>query len=112
MTSDGRKAADAEAAMFRVTVAGDRLTLSAGGEDRKARFRLDPTTSPRAIDVTWLDGAGKGTTVPSIYAVEAGRWRLCVPNPKAGEARGRPAGFTAAAGEGRMLFTLERVKPE
>ena len=50
--------------------------------------------------------------MPGVYALEEGRWRLCVPNAKAGEAVERPKEFTAAAGERRMLFTLERVKPE
>ena len=111
-TAEGRKAQDGEAKMFRIAVKGDRLTLRAGGDARKARFKLDPAKSPRAIDLTWLDGPEKGRTVPGIYAVEKGRWRLCVPNAKKGEAEERPKEFTAAAGERRMLFTLERVKPE
>jgi RNA polymerase sigma-70 factor (ECF subfamily) len=109
VTADGRRAPDGEATMFRVAVAGNKLTLSAGGDDHTARFTLDPTRSPRAIDLTWLDGSEKGRTVRGIYAREGGRLRLCVPNPKAGDGEGRPGGFTAAAGEGRMLFTLEKV---
>ncbi len=111
-TAEGRKTPTAEAKMFRIAVKGDRLTLSAGGEARKARFELDPARSPKAIDLTWLDGPEKGRTVPGIYALEKGRWRLCVPNARTGEAVERPKGFTAAAGERRMLFTLERAKPE
>jgi len=111
-TAEGQKTPTAEAEMFRIAVKGDRLTLSAGGEARKARFVLDPAKSPKAIDLTWLDGPEKGRTVPGVYALEKGRWRLCVPNAKAGEAVQRPKEFTAAAGERRMLFTLERGKPE
>lgn len=111
-TAEGQKTPTAEAKMFRIAVKGDRLTLAAGGEARKARFKLDPARSPKAIDLTWLDGPEKGRTVPGVYALEEGRWRLCVPNAKAGEAVERPKGFTAAAGERRMLFTLERAKPE
>ncbi len=112
-TVDGRRTPTAEARMFRIAVKGDRLTLAAGGEARKASFKLDPARSPKAIDLTWLDGPEKGRRVPGIYELEEmGRWRLCVPNAKAGEAVERPKEFTAAAGERRMLFTLERAKPE
>lgn len=112
VTADGRPAPDGEARMFRIAVAGDRLTFAAGGDDRVARFTLDPARSPRAIDLTWLDGPGKGQVVRGIYSLDRGRLRLCVPNPKTGDAGARPRGFTAAAGEGRMLFTLERGPPK
>ena len=112
VTADGRPVPNAEAGMFRITVTGDRLTLSAGGDDRTARFTLDPARTPRPIDLTWLDGPEKGLTVRGIYSLEGGRLRLCVPNPKTGDVGRRPGGFTAAAGEGRMLFTLERLPPE
>ena len=35
-TAEGQEAPTAEAKMFRIAVKGDRLTLAAGGEDRKA----------------------------------------------------------------------------
>ena len=50
-TAEGQKPPTAEAEMFRIAVKGDRLTLSAGGGDRKARFKLDPAKSPKAIDL-------------------------------------------------------------
>jgi uncharacterized protein (TIGR03067 family) len=110
VTSEGQKTSDTEARMFRIGVKGDVLTLGAGGEDRKARFKIDPAKTPKEIDLTWLDGPGKGSTIPGIYAIEKGRWKLCVPNPRKEEAGDRPKTFTAAAGEGRMLFLLEPAK--
>jgi uncharacterized protein (TIGR03067 family) len=92
----------------RLEVKGDEMTWNSGGTSvRKSRIRLDPSKSPKKIDITALDGPGKGTTYPGIYALEKGQLRLCYSRTK-----DRPKEFKTERGELRDLVILERVKPK
>jgi uncharacterized protein (TIGR03067 family) len=76
---------------------GDKL-LNAGA------VKLDPTKSPKTIEVTFTAGERKGQTVLGIYEIDADAFRVCVARP-GGE---RPAEFSARAGSGRTLVTYRR----
>ncbi len=92
----------------RLEVKGDEMTWNSGGTSvRKSKIRLDPSKSPKEIDITALDGPGKGTTYPGIYSLEKGRLRLCYSHTK-----DRPKEFKTERGDRRELVILERVKPK
>ena len=88
----------------------DELTVksAAGAGERKKTFKLDPTKTPREIDITSLDGQEKDTTAACIYKFEKDRLTICMPYFK--DSTDRPKEFKAGADDGRMLITLERVK--
>jgi uncharacterized protein (TIGR03067 family) len=56
------------------------IWLSGGPVDVKSRIRLDPSKSPKEIDITMLDGPGKGSTAQSeAFASFVERWHdLCL----------------------------------
>jgi uncharacterized protein (TIGR03067 family) len=92
----------------RLSITGDQMTWDSGGTSvRKSRIRLDPSKSPKEIDITALEGPGKGTTYPGIYSLEKGRLRLCYSHTK-----DRPKSFTTERGGLQELIILERVKPK
>ena len=109
---EGKKAPEKTvlAALGKLIVEGDEFTLS-GKNERPAKYkiRLDPTKTPKAIDLTIQEGKHKGTTVAGIYALEKDRLRLCLPfagpDPSA-----RPKDFETKEGDGVMMMTLERAK--
>jgi uncharacterized protein (TIGR03067 family) len=68
--------------------------------------KLDPTSKPKAIDVTFTAGERKGKTVLGIYEIEGDTFRVCVARPGGS----RPAAFSAGAGSGRTLVVYEREK--
>jgi uncharacterized protein (TIGR03067 family) len=68
--------------------------------------KLDPTRSPRTIDVTFTDGERKGQMVLGIYEIEGDALRVCVARP--GDER--PAEFSAKAGSGHILVVYVRQK--
>src|SRR5207249_8039647 len=72
-------------------------------------FRLDPTKSPKAIDMTWLDGHLKGQALAGIYSLEKGQLWLCYA-PLSKDSSNRPAEFKTRKGDGLTLVVLERVK--
>jgi uncharacterized protein (TIGR03067 family) len=77
---------------------GDRV-LGAG------TVKLDPTTKPKSIDVTWTEGEHRGKTGLGIYEIDGDTIRVCCARPGG---RGRPAEFSAEVGSGRILIVLKR----
>ena len=69
-------------------------------------IKLDPTKKPRAIDITFTEGEGKGKTALGIYEIESDTFRVCIARP--GDER--PAEFSAEAGSGRTLVVYKREK--
>ena len=75
------------------------------GATTKLSFRLAPSTSPKGIDVTALDGPWKGQTMRGIYEVADGRLRLCL-RDWAAEVKDRPTAFKA--GLGILVLTFKK----
>ena len=65
-----------------------------------ATVKLDPTTKPKRIDVSFTEGKHKGQTLLGIYEIDSDAFRVCVARP--GDER--PAEFSAKAGSGRTLI--------
>jgi uncharacterized protein (TIGR03067 family) len=72
----------------------------------EATVKLDPTTKPRTIDITFTKGERKGGTLLGIYKIEGDTFRVCCARP----ADGRPAEFSARSGSGRILIVYKREK--
>ena len=104
----GGKAQD-DAKDHLLTFDGDTFTVKRG--DRlllKGTFTLDPSRSPKAIDLTVLDGPQKGKKVIGIYRhVLKERLEVCLTDPGSPDAA-RPKEFVAA-GSGVGLIVLERI---
>ncbi|MCE9528292.1 MAG: TIGR03067 domain-containing protein [Planctomycetales bacterium] len=75
----------------------------------KATVKLDSGKTPKQIDLTGIEGAGKGKTTQGIYKFEKDRLFICLRGPEFAE-KGRPTEFKTEAGSGLGLMTLERVK--
>jgi len=81
----------------------------AGAADRESSFKLDANQSPKAIDITALDGKESGTTWACIYTFDKERFRICMPNFPQADPSKRPKEFQTKDGDGLMLLVLERV---
>jgi uncharacterized protein (TIGR03067 family) len=68
--------------------------------------KLNPTTKPKTIDVTFTAGERKGKTLLGIYEIQDDAFRVCVARP--GDER--PTEFSARAGSGRTLVVYKRDK--
>jgi RNA polymerase sigma-70 factor (ECF subfamily) len=103
---------DADVKALRLVIKDDAMTLPSpvgDGKERKKTFKLDPSKSPKEIDITSLDGQEKDQTAACIYKLDGDRLTICMPyftkDPSV-----RPKEFKAGANDGIMLITLERVK--
>jgi uncharacterized protein (TIGR03067 family) len=101
---DGKKQDEA----FQLSVSGDRVTLTdveRGGEKAKYTLKVDPTKSPKWIDLTTnQDGL---ESIVGIYEVDGDTWRIC--SGEKGTLK-RPKAFSAEAGTEQTLIVLKRIK--
>ena len=103
---------DAEAKTMRFVIKDNGLTVGnteKAGRERKKTFKLDPSKTPKEIDITSLDGQEKDTTAACIYKLEKDRLTICMPYFTKDPSK-RPTEFKSGADDGLMLLTLERVK--
>ena len=82
-------------------------TITIGGQVYfKAKFSIDPTKKPRAIDYTMTEGPTKGKTHLGIYELDGDTVKFCFAAP----GKERPTEFTAPEGSQRTLSVWKREK--
>jgi uncharacterized protein (TIGR03067 family) len=90
-----------------VTLKDGRYTVRQGGKVvGEGASKIDPSTSPKSLDITPGSGPTKGKTVPAIYEVKGDTHRVCI----AGPGKPRPKAFEAKEGSGHTLVTYKRIK--
>lgn len=91
----------------RLRFTADKLVIREGDQKREATFKLDPARKPSTIELVPENGPNKGKKAPGIYQFSGDTLTLCLTLQ---EGKEPPGDFTAKAGSGRVLFTLERLK--
>jgi uncharacterized protein (TIGR03067 family) len=70
-----------------------------------AKFKMDPSKKPKAIDVSYTEGPNAGQTVKAIYKFDGDTFTMCRALTDAGP---RPTEFAAPAGSGKMCIVLKK----
>ncbi len=86
---------------------GDRFVSRGGEFVERGEFHVDPTVTPKTIDITLQDGPGAGSTLLGIYELQGDTYRVCMGLP----GRPRPATFATGEGSGTVLEVLRRDEP-
>jgi uncharacterized protein (TIGR03067 family) len=87
-------------------------TMSVDGDENiqkdyaKFTFKLDPSTSPKAIDMTVTEGNQKDTAIEGIYELKGDDLKMCF--KVAG--KDRPAKFESPEGEQIAYVVMKRHK--
>jgi uncharacterized protein (TIGR03067 family) len=82
-----------------------QTTITIGGQVYfKARFSIDPTRNPKAIDYMMTEGPTKGKTHLGIYEIDGDLVKFCFAAP----GNDRPTEFTAKEGSQRTLSVWKR----
>jgi uncharacterized protein (TIGR03067 family) len=90
-----------------VTFDGDKHTVQKGDEVIQVGVqKLDPSKSPKTIDVTMVEGPHKGTVMLGIYEIDADTLKVCF-DP---EGKKRPTEFKSAPGSRNFVNVHKRVK--
>lgn len=99
----------------KVTIEKDKMTRTAEGKNETVPIKLDPTKSPKQIDITIVGPDGSSHLVPGIYKLEGDRLTIKTGKPKDPDAQQtrtekvseRPTGFDEKTG---AVIVLNRVK--
>ena len=93
----------------RVVFYKDLMTLISpdGEEETKYTIKLDPTKSPKAIDIIPSEGMFKGQAGQGIYELNGDTLRICQPHRPS---TSRPTKFAAPEGSGLHLMVLKKTK--
>jgi uncharacterized protein (TIGR03067 family) len=91
----------------RLEITGERYIVNTGRSSHEMRIKVDPTKSPKTIDMTFQDGDNKGDTAEGIYKVEGDTLTICRPRLPPHE---RPTEFVTKPGTDRFIVTWKREK--
>jgi uncharacterized protein (TIGR03067 family) len=105
---DGEPASAEVVASIRRVVEGDHVVWKRDGKNfAGTRFEIDPTKTPRTIDLLPDGGPNRDKRVLGIYKLDGEDLTICI----ADVGQPRPSGFEAKPGSKQTLQTFKRVKP-
>ena len=86
----------------RLILKGKQFTSTVQGNTTHGTFKIDPTATPKTIDITFTDGPGKDNTQKGIYELDGDTQKICWAAPgNPGRPSSRPS--PRAAGCCRFL---------
>ena len=86
----------------RLILKGKNFTSQVQGNTTEGTFKIDPTVTPKTIDITFSDGPGKDNTQKGIYVLDGNTQKICWSAPGSpGRPSSRPS--KTAAGCCRSL---------
>jgi uncharacterized protein (TIGR03067 family) len=100
----GEKLPDEIREAIKLVIGDGTYTVTTGKVIDRGTIKLDPTTLPKAIDITGTEGPNKGKTILAIYETSDDTLRICY--DLSGDAR--PKEFKTSKGTHLFLVTYKR----
>jgi uncharacterized protein (TIGR03067 family) len=92
---------------FIVIYEGDKHTLKLGDKVfQVGTQKIDPTKSPKTIDVTMIEGPSKGTVMLGIYEFDGETLKVCFDS----QGKNRPTDFKSPAGSPNFVNVHRRIQ--
>jgi len=89
-------------------VSGDRYEFKQAGQTEKGSLSVDPSRTPKALDIHIAEGDQAGKLQLGIYQFDGGRLKICVSQP--GE--DRPKEFKTKENQDDAVLIFERSKKD
>jgi uncharacterized protein (TIGR03067 family) len=103
----GKKAPADELAGVTMTFAGDKYTVKKGDDViQVGTQKLDPSKSPKAIDVKIVEGLNTGKVMQGIYEIDGDTLKVCFDE----SGKTRPTEFKSPAGSETFVNVHKRAK--
>src|SRR5262249_48702257 len=93
---------------FRMTLKGENFTTITADGKTNGTYKVDPSKSPKTIDITFTGGPLDGQTMLGVYELEGDTYTVCIP---VGVGKERAKELASKPGSGLVLEVLKRVKP-
>ena len=84
----------------------DNYLVTVGKDPDEGKCKIDPTKTPKTIDVTGVKGPNQGKTFLAIYELKGDDLRVCYDL----SGKQRPTEFKSAEGTQLFLVTYKRQK--
>lgn len=106
LEANGQQAPAEFVAVLKLVFKGDALTFTPGEPGfTHYKFKLDPATKPASFTMAHADGTKQRETNSGIYSLDGDCLQICF-----GKADQLSREFTAKAGSGQFMYSLEREK--
>ena len=92
---------------IKLVIDDGKYMVTVGTNLDRGTVKLDPSKTPKELDITGTEGPNKGKTILAIYEKSGDTLRICY--DLSGKAR--PAEFKSEKGTLQFLVTYERQKP-
>ncbi|HZS44745.1 MAG TPA: TIGR03067 domain-containing protein [Blastocatellia bacterium] len=92
---------------IKLVVKDDKYIVTAFQAVDRGEIRLNPTASPKELDITGTEGPNQGKTIHAIYERNGNTLRICYDLT----GNGRPTGFATQKGTQLFLITYQLEKP-
>lgn len=92
----------------RLVFEGDQFILKTQKGEMKGTYKLNPSASPKTIDMAMAEGPQKDKTAEGIYSLQGGTLKICLADAATKQ---RPTTFLTKPGSRQTLFELKREKP-
>ena len=103
---NGKPTPEDELKKTTLIIEGDHYTLRTPEGDRRGTIKLDPTKSPKQVDLIPSEGPNKGKTLAGIYELDGDTLRYCLTLT----GKERPTEFASKPGSGQGLFVNKRAR--
>ena len=102
---EGQKVEEARIQGSELTIKDGKYIVTTRGQNHETKFTLDPTQTPKHIDMTPQDGPNKDKTLAGIYKLDGDTFTVCRSiNPDFN----RPKEFVTSPGTGLFLVVWKR----
>jgi uncharacterized protein (TIGR03067 family) len=93
--------------MMQLVLADGKYTVTIGEQKDEGTVKLDPTKTPRTMDITGTKGPNQGKTIPAIFELTDTTLRVCYDL----SGKERPKEFKTKADTQLFLVEYRRQKP-
>jgi uncharacterized protein (TIGR03067 family) len=92
---------------IRLVLSEGKYVVTVGNNPDEGTWKIDPTKTPRTLEITGTKGPNKGKTIPAIYELTGDTLRVCY--DLSGKAT--PTAFESKPETKLFLVTYKRHKP-